>query len=96
METIKAPFTDEQVASLNEYQQLGLMHPFTCCSHDGCKKDATVKHGILIASNEGWTCPCGKWKQDWAHKFMTDVEALKNTPFGKIAMKHMEAKQNGA
>ena len=30
MEKIKAPFTKEQVDKLNEYQQQGKMHQFTC------------------------------------------------------------------
>jgi len=68
---IKAPFTKEQVKKLNEYQMSGCFHPFTCCGHDGCVRDEDNNYGLLIATEDGWVCPCGKWKQDWAHKFMS-------------------------
>jgi hypothetical protein len=32
------------------------------------------KQGILIATNEGWVCPCGKYKQQWAHKLMIEPQ----------------------
>jgi hypothetical protein len=69
---IFAPFTDEQVAALNCYQKYGDFHPFTCCSHEGCQRATREDRGILIASNEGWKCPCGKWEQTWAHSFMAN------------------------
>jgi len=81
MEEIKAPFTDEQVKSLNEFQKKGRFHPFTCCSPSNikeCKRRNNEgdtweeKEGMLIATKDGWVCPCGKYKQDWAHKFMTE------------------------
>jgi hypothetical protein len=45
-EPIKAPWTREQVDSLNEYQHASVMHPFTCghCRH------------ILTAAAAGWVC----------------------------------------
>lgn len=63
----KAPFTPEQVASLNAYQVSGFMHPFTCGA-DGCR-------GIrLIAAENGWRCASQAcdYRQDWAHEFMAD------------------------
>ncbi len=66
MEKITAPFTEEQVERLNKYQNERRFHPFTCCSY-GCKRE---DEGILIATKDGWVCPCGKYKQDWAHDFM--------------------------
>lgn len=69
--TITAPFTEEQVERLNKYQNEGRFHPFTCCSHDGCKRGEREDEGILIATKDGWVCPCGKYKQNWAHDFMT-------------------------
>ena len=82
MEKIKAPFTKEQVEKLNEYQEQGKFHPFTCCSPEEIKECLRAgkeidgqyiegaSDGILIASKEGWICPCGKYKQDWAFSFM--------------------------
>ena len=87
---VKAPFTPEQVENLNEYQKLGKWHPFTCCSPEDiseCQRRSGENEGLLVASEEGWTCPCGKYKQDWCHQFMTDVKTLKenwnNSPFGR-------------
>jgi hypothetical protein len=69
---IKAPFTEEQVLALNEYQHLGIVHPFTC-GLEGCKKSEQENDGVLIATEQGWICPCGKYKQDWAHAFMAEL-----------------------
>jgi hypothetical protein len=56
---IKAPWTDEQVAALNRWQQAGFVHPFTCYDGDD-----------LVATRDGWVCPHCNYKQDWAHAFM--------------------------
>jgi hypothetical protein len=48
------------------------VHPFTCCSHNGCKRDEREDEGVLIPSTEGWVCPCGEWKQNWCHDFMVE------------------------
>jgi len=83
MSRIYAPFTDEQVDQLHQWQS-GMVkaltpenyliemptHPFTCCSHDGCKRSEREDEGVLIPSNEGWICPCGEYKQNWCHDFM--------------------------
>lgn len=69
-EKIMARFTPEQVKILNEWQDHGGMHPFTCCSYDGCERMKQPGEGALIATEEGWVCPCGKWKQDWCYAFM--------------------------
>jgi hypothetical protein len=58
---IHAPWDPDQVAALNDFQQLGHVHPFTC--GNGC--------GVLVAHTSGWLCPCG-YKQDWAWAFMAD------------------------
>lgn len=77
---IKAPFTDEQVKTLNEYQKCGMMHPFTCCSPEDIPECLRTKggphEGLLVATTEGWVCPCGKYKQDWAHEFMADAKLI--------------------
>lgn len=37
------------------------------------RRDETcINEGILIATKEGWVCPCGYYKQDWAHTFMAE------------------------
>ena len=74
---IKAPFTKEQINKLNEYQTSGKFHPFTCGrNHIECEVNKTPrdyeKDGVLIATEEGWICPCGKYRQNWAHDFMVE------------------------
>jgi hypothetical protein len=65
---VAAPFTDEQVAHLNEFQHAGFVHPFTCgkCS------------AILTATRDGWICPAEgcDYTQDWAHDFMADGRSV--------------------
>jgi hypothetical protein len=57
---IYAPWTDDEVESLNQYQRSGVMHPFTCGR----------SHSSLIATNDGWICPNCEYTQDWCHEFM--------------------------
>lgn len=59
---IHKPFTDDQVDSLNEYQTSDVCHPFTC-GGEACRN-------VLVATNDGWTCPSCDYTQDWAHEFM--------------------------
>lgn len=68
---IKAPFTEEQVKILNEYQH-GKWHGFTCRGHDDCIRKDQKDEGLLIATTEGMVCPCGDYKQDWAYAAMAD------------------------
>jgi len=90
MEKITAPFTKEQVEKLNKYQKEGKFHPFTCTGQLIEQEDEKGKfteksrsvcenEGILIATEEGWVCPCGQYKQDWAHSFM--LEDIKRNSF---------------
>ena len=64
---MKTPWTEEQVQKLNEYQQKGQFHPFTC---------GNGSH-VLRATTDGWVCDeCEKegksWKQDWCHSWMAE------------------------
>ena len=60
---VQAPWTDDQVKCLNDFQQAGYVHPFTCGGED-CRMD-------LIATNNGWICPSGcGYTQNWAHDYM--------------------------
>lgn len=66
----KTPWTDHEVYLLNQNQKDGKIHPYTCdrispkCETKISPKDPN-KDGILIATKEGWICPCGEYKQDW-------------------------------
>lgn len=63
-------FTPDEVASLNEYQNCGIFHPFTCGS------DVRAEHedgeGILIATESGWMCPYCDFRQSYAPAWMRD------------------------
>lgn len=64
---VNAPWTDEQVESLNGYQVSGVMHPFT-----GTRKP-NGDETILIATKDGWIeREGGPVMQTWAHTFMAD------------------------
>jgi hypothetical protein len=66
--TIRAPWTSEQVAALNRFQQYGGMHPFTCGG------EHPFSNPTLVAQTDGWHCPARHcdYRQDWAHAFMVD------------------------
>jgi hypothetical protein len=71
---IRAPWTPEQVAALNQFQREGGMHPFTCVDQGGPWHARNVP---LEATASGWECPslhC-HYRQDWAHAFMADPNA---------------------
>ena len=60
---VRAPFSDDQVNSLNSFQNSGYCHPFTC----------VCGRSDLIAKYLGWFCPkCNRIVQDWAHPFMAN------------------------
>lgn len=65
-EKVVAPFTPDQVASLNGFQESGVFHPFTC-GGEHCRND-------LVAKEDGWHCPASscEYEQDWAHDFMAN------------------------
>ncbi len=65
MSHVYAPFTEDQVASINAYQKSGVFHPFTCGCGD-CR-------AVLRANTHGMVCDaCHGWTQKWVHKFMAD------------------------
>lgn len=74
-------FSKENVEKLNLAQEnIGL---YTCCGRDipECLRSKSYKarfdgqdipytkenEGILVATEQGWVCPCGKYTQDWFH-----------------------------
>jgi hypothetical protein len=68
MTYVSSPWTDEQVAHLNAFQQAGRFHPFTC----GLRDQHRDNPGILVAARDGWSCPANgcDYRQNWAHPFM--------------------------
>ena len=68
MSDIKAPWTPDQVNSLNEFQKSGVMHPFT-----GNNDMLPDGEDILIAHEDGWhSLNDPNYTQDWAHHWMAD------------------------
>ena len=67
----RAPWDRKQLRNLRKWQN-SAWHPFTCCSHNGCDRLNQPDQGKLIPTKDGWICPCGEWKQNWAHKAMID------------------------
>lgn len=65
----KAPWSDEQVAKLNEWQTCGWVHPFTCV-YRGDEYHVHNGDCALVAERDGWRCPVCEYHQDWAHDFM--------------------------
>ncbi|MGW0032077.1 hypothetical protein ACWDXD_19905 [Streptomyces sp. NPDC003314] len=65
---IHAPWSTEQVQALNDFQQRGGMHPFTCGAIH-----ASGRSPVLDATHSGWICPDPEctYTQDWAWAFMT-------------------------
>lgn len=66
---IKAPFSTAQVNSINEFQEAGVVHPFTC-GDDECR--AKNSSAVLVADEGGLKCPCCPYTQDWVHDYMAD------------------------
>jgi hypothetical protein len=65
-------FTPDEVESLNAYQKSGMFHPFTCGSGNRTDDKHLDGEGILVATEDGWTCSYCEYKQDWAHDWMKD------------------------
>ena len=59
---IHAPWTENQVAALNGWQQRLDVHSFTCGNDS--------RHAVLVATPDGWRCVECAYQQLWAHAFM--------------------------
>lgn len=81
MTTIHAPWTDEQVERLNQYQQAGRFHPYTCPGRDDDADDDAddCPDRNLIATTDGWVCQCGAYRQTWAHGFTAAPPTMPKT-----------------
>jgi hypothetical protein len=55
-QTIRAPWSDEQVKALEARQDMEMLHTYTCeCGHQ------------LIPSKDGWYCEECTYTQNWCH-----------------------------
>lgn len=71
-----APWSEDEVKSLNDFQKAGCFHPFT--GTRGPNGEETV----LIATPAGWVeYEGGPVVQTWAHQFMADGSWRENPVF---------------
>jgi len=59
-----APWSEDQVKSLNAFQRSKNVHPYTC-GGDNCRE-------VLFATKAGWVCRKCEYTQDWALDFMAN------------------------
>jgi hypothetical protein len=81
-----APWTVDEVASLNGYQHSSAGHPFTC-GNDCCRgghQNLASKYAPLRADTDGWHCDFCGYTQDWAYTFMTDWSWTTPAPWSLI------------
>lgn len=59
----------QDLEAINTQQRSGKVHPYTCdrraleCEVRNNPRDYS-KDGVLIATEKGWICPCGKYTQE--------------------------------
>jgi hypothetical protein len=79
---VVAPFSADQVVSLNAAQRSGALHPFTCANrgdgHHSHRGDADL--GQLVATADGWRCEDCDYVQTWAWRWMADGSWAATTP----------------
>ncbi len=68
----------DKLSELNAFQKSGRFHPYTCDrNHAECEVNITPrdysKDGILIATSEGWVCPCGKYTQPISQRTFENI-----------------------
>lgn len=70
---IIAPFTEEQVRSLNAFQLDGrCFYSFTCLHDGGDDHSGKGRETKLVAAPEGWYCPYCDYRQGWAFAMMAN------------------------
>lgn len=74
---ILAPFNKEQIEKIKAFQNCGWLHPLTCCGEGECLRNNN--DGILIPDEEGLTCPCGEYGQNYVPAFV--LSDLPEEPF---------------
>jgi hypothetical protein len=70
---VKAPFTDQQVARMNAYQEMGIYHPYTCPRRDPeTHKVYYGDLGTLFATRMGWICRDCPYVQETVHDYILE------------------------
>lgn len=66
METVRAPWTEEQIERLAAWQLNPAVHPYTCGNRDDHPMDPEGDYGVLVPTENGWVCRHCDYTQDWA------------------------------
>jgi hypothetical protein len=64
----KAPFSQDQINHINEFQNAGIVHELTC----------THGHGRLDVHADGLHCPVCDYTQDWVPEGVADGSFLQS------------------
>ena len=73
MKLIKAPWTNEQVRSLKEFQRSGTFHAYTCGNFHSHHPIPHSEGGdVLIPTPDGWVCEVCDYTQDSAQDWTLD------------------------
>lgn len=71
--------TQDQINSFNEFQRAGWTHPFTCGTKE--KHECKVDEDVLVARENGLSCPSCDFTQIWCHDWMLDWSWKALNPF---------------
>lgn len=80
LKLIEAPWSAEQIETLNRLQRGELYgHPYTC-PHRGevPHHDSGHDHGCLVATKNGWWCPDCGYTQNWAHASSLEATSIRD------------------
>jgi hypothetical protein len=66
METVNAPWTEEQMKILDDWQFNVQNHPYTC-----------LEGHTLYVSRDGFVCPICEYTQDWCYAYHFSKSATK-------------------
>lgn len=81
-DTTEATWSPDEVKLLNRWQQLRIVHPFTCGNnrmdekHRAYQAEHGGDYGQLVATENGWVCPACGYTQEWAHQAMVNPKTL--------------------
>jgi hypothetical protein len=66
-----APWSEDQVRNLEEWQATPWVHPYTCADCRDADPDVEEEH-LLVPTVDGWTCPSCPRRQGWCLALMLD------------------------
>lgn len=84
MGTVKAPFTTQQVETINRYQSNEFVHPLTCGSGNRTDERHTDGEGVLVAYKAGLSCPFCGYSQNWISDIV--LESADYNPLDEFAI----------